>query len=432
MYFIYNLLFPLAFLFFLPGMIIKYIRRGGVKENYGERFAKFAETKLERLKEFRGAVWVHSVSVGETAIALSMIRAWKEMEPERRFVLSTTTTTGQGIAVSGAPDGVEVIFCPIDFIFFVRRTVSVLNPGMLIIFETEIWPNLIREVRRKGAPVALVNARISDRSAAGYRRWSFFFAPVLRQLSLLCVQTETDAGRFKAVCSDVEPIVCGNMKFDQKIPAKLPEIGIERYFGDGDYDILLAASTHPGEERLLAETYTELRGTYPSLKLIIVPRHAERGGEIANLLGSMNLNYIRRSEDLRNSQEDTLKHAHCDVLLADTTGEMAAFMKAADIVVMGKSLAGHNEGHNIIEPALMRKPVVTGCELRNFRFVLKAMKDDDALITADSDGVLKQILDELLASPEKRAELGERAGNSVKKHRGATKRTIELCRKLLR
>jgi 3-deoxy-D-manno-octulosonic-acid transferase len=426
MLFLYNLMFPLAFIFFVPGMIIKYIRRGGEKGNYGERFAKFAKSKVRALSEYHGAVWVHSVSVGETAIALSMIRAWQKEDPTAKFVLSTTTTTGQGMAVSKAPEGVEVIFCPIDFIWFVRKTVNIVRPSLLVIFETEIWPNLIGEVRRFGAPVALVNARISDRSAKGYRRWSCFFAPVLNKLSLLSVQTEVDADRFLAVSDKLTPEVSGNLKFDQNVPAKFADVGIQRYFGDGDCKIILAASTHPGEERLLAETYSKLRDSQKNLKLIIVPRHAERGGEIVSILKNLNLNFIRRSEDAGKELEE------CDVLLADTTGEMLAFMNEADIVVMGKSMAGQNEGHNIIEPALLGKPIVTGSELRNFRFVLNVMRADDALITIDTDDDLLPVLKELLDSPEKCSQLGDRAAKSIEKHKGATERTIKLCRKLLK
>ncbi len=425
MLFLYNLCFPLAFIFFVPGMIVKYIRRGGEKDNYGERFAKFANDKLKVLADYRGAVWVHSVSVGETAIALSMIQAWQEVDPSVKFVLSTTTTTGQALARAKASDGVEVIFCPIDFILFVRKTVRIIKPSMLIILETEIWPNLIGEVRRTGAPVALVNARISDRSAAGYKRWSLFFAPVLNKLSLLCVQTETDAERFLAVSSQLHPNISGNLKFDQKIPAKLAKIDLVNYFGNGKNQIILGASTHPGEEKLLAETFRKMRTSQSNLKLILVPRHAERGGEIAGILKNLDLSFIRRSEN-------SAVYENVDVLLADTTGEMLAFMSVADIVVMGKSMAGQNEGHNIIEPALLGKPIVTGSELRNFRFVLNVMKSDDALITIDSDSELESVLSELLDSPEKCKQLGERAAKSIEKHKGATERTIKLCRKLLK
>ena len=439
--FIYNLLFPIAFIFFIPGMIIKYIRRGGEKGNYFERFARFAKDKREQLKAYRGGIWVHSVSVGETVIAVSMIQRWLEDNPDQKFVLSTTTTTGQALAISKAPEGVAVIFCPIDFIFFVKKTIKLIQPKLLIIFETEIWPNMICEIRKSGSEMALVNARISDKSANGYRRFSYFFGPILRNISLLCVQTELDAERFKAVEPSINAVISGNMKFDQKLPAKFAEIDLHKYFGDGDSPILLAASTHPGEEELIAGVFKKLQAEIAGFKLIIIPRHAERGGEIAGKLKTLALTFSQRSESLKGDRSsehrmpNELKSENsgvCDVLLADTTGEMLAFMNAADIVVMGKSLAGHNEGHNVIEPALLGKSIITGSELRNFRYTLKAMQDDDAIITVSDDEELKIKIKELLDNPGKRKALGERAKFAIEKHKGATEKTIELCKKLLK
>lgn len=427
--FFYNLLFPLAFIFFIPGMIIKYIRRGGEKGNYSERFGKFAKEKRAKLKEYQGGIWIHAVSVGETVIAVSMIERWLEKFPDQKFVLSTTTTTGQGLAKSKVPTGVEVIFCPIDFIFFVKKTIKILKPKLLIIFETEIWPNMICEIRKSGAELALVNARISDKSANGYRRFSFFFAPILKKISLLCAQTELDARRFKAIEPSLDTEICGNMKFDQKLPAKFADIDLKQCFGEGRYSIILAASTHPGEEELIAGVYKKLKSENDELKLILIPRHAERGGEISGKLKAGGFKFMRRSEK---TEEKVQKTEACDVLLADTTGEMLGFMKEADIVIMGKSLAGHNEGHNIIEPALLGKPIITGSELRNFRYTLKAMQDDDAIITVTTGEDLEKALKELLNNPEKCKSLGNRAKSAIEKHKGTTERTIELCSKLLK
>lgn len=428
-FFLYNFIFPLAFLFFIPGMIIKYIRRGGEKDNYLERFAIFSKEKKEMLRTSQGGIWVHSVSVGESVIAVDMIKKWLIKNPSQKFILSTTTTTGQALAKSRVPDGVIVIFCPIDFIFFVKKTFKLISPKLLIIFETEIWPNMICEARKFGAETALVNARISDKSANGYRRASLFFGPVLRQFSQICVQTELDGDRFKAVESELNIVIAGNMKFDQGVPADFADLNLSNYFGKGEFSILLAASTHPGEEVLLGECYKELLNKYKNLKLIIIPRHAERGDEIALKLKNMGIKVTQRSKDGDRSDKSD---EFCELLLADTTGEMLAFMNLADIVVMGKSLAGHNEGHNIIEPALLGKPVITGCELRNFRYTLKAMRDDDAIITVESDSELVTKISCLLDNPSECKALGKRAKYAIEKHKGATEKTIELCKKLLK
>jgi 3-deoxy-D-manno-octulosonic-acid transferase len=425
MLFLYNLMFPLVFLLFVPGIVLKLVRRGGVKNSFAERFAIFADEKRRRLETYRGCIWVHSVSVGETVIALALLKAWKETNPARRFVLSTTTTTGQKVAQDGAPEDVPVIFCPLDMKCLVRKVLRILKPKALIILETEIWPNMICEASKSGAAAILVNARISDRSAGKYRKMSCFFSSVLRRLSLICVQTELDAERIKSIEKTLEPKICGNMKFDQRLGKPKTEIDVSAIFGMGRNLVILAASTHPGEENMVLDTFGRLKQNHEGLKLVIVPRHAERGSQIESQVKASGFPYARRSNGFVSAP------GNCDVLLADTTGELLDFMRAADIVIMGKSLAGHDEGHNIIEPAMLGKPVVTGCELRNFRQVLKLLRDDNAVVTVADQKELEAELDSLAADSSKRETLGKLAMEAVNRHRGATERTIKLCEKIL-
>ena len=426
MLFLYNLIFPFAFLFFIPGMIIKLIKRGGKKDNYLERFAIFSKSKKEKLTALQNTIWIHSVSVGETVIALNMIKEWKKIEPNKNFVLSTTTTTGQAIAQKNSPEDVYVIFCPIDFLPFVSKTIKIIQPKLLIIFETEIWPNLINKTKKYGANVALVNARMSDKSAKGYKKFAPFFAPTLKKLSLLSVQTELDAQRFTSIENNLQPIVTGNMKFDQTVPAKTVDIDLTQYFGKNNYKIILAASTHPGEEKLIASIYKNLKQNHSNIKLILVPRHAERGPEIADILKEMQLTFIQKNNNT------TINQDYCDVLLADTTGELLSLMTQADIVLMGKSFAGHDEGHNIIEPALLGKLVITGCTLRNFRYTLKVMQEDNAIVTVSSDKDLEDAVNKYILNKKECLMFGKRAAEAVKKHTGATERTIKLCKQLLK
>lgn len=428
-YFIYNLFFPLAFLFFIPGMIVKLIRRPGHKSSYLEKFAIFSKEVAERLRAMNGPIWIHSVSVGETIIALAFIEKWLRRDPNLKFVLSTTTTTGQELARSKAPqNAVEVIFCPIDLVFWVKKTVSLVKPKELIIFETEIWPNLTREVRVSGGRVVLVNARMSDKSYKGYYRFRLFFRAILKQFDLICAQSTTDKERFESISPETRVNVCGNLKFDQEPPANQKKISTLDCFGEEDsetspFTIILAASTHPGEEKLLAKTFKNLKKKHENLRLVIVPRHAERGNEIVGELKNIGISYHRRSTN-------TPISAPVDCLLADTTGEMLGFIEKSDIVFMGKSLAGHDEGHNLIEPALLGKPIVTGSILRNFRFVLKVLRDADALITVDDDSQLEPALDKLAASPELRKELGEKANQAIAAHRGAANKIFDLMETL--
>lgn len=421
-YLVYNLLFPVVFLFFLPGLLIKLIRRPGWKKTFAERFAWFSAERRQELRQFEGAVWLHAVSVGETQIALDLIRRWQQLHPERRFVLSTTTTTGQQLAREKAPAGVAVIFCPIDFIWFVRRVIRLIKPAELVVLETEIWPNMINEMAKFCGRVFLINARMSDKSSRGYYRFRAYFGPILRRFTCICVQSEGDRDRFHAVCPEAALTVSGNLKFDRSIPAKLPEIDLETYFGPGTFRVLLASCTHPGEEKLVAETYRRLRGTFADLRLVIVPRHAERASEVATQLKETGVSFCRKTRGLENGEP-------VECLIGDTTGEMFGFISRADIVIMGKSLAGHNEGHNLIEPAIFAKPIVTGSVLTNFRFILDVLKKEDALLTVAADAELEDALRRLLTDPAFGVELGRRAEAAIARHRGATDRTINLLEK---
>lgn len=422
--FIYNLFLPLGFIFYLPELILKYRRRGGWKSTFGERFARYGERKTE-LKNFRGAIWIHAVSVGETVVALSLIRRYLQRFPERKFILSTTTTTGQDIARSRCPENTAVIFCPIDFPWMVRKALRLMRPAALVIFETEIWPNLITLAAKREIPVMLVNARMSDRSAKGYRRWGkLFFGSLLKKFSLIFTQTAVDMERFLSVSPQANVKIGGNMKFDQQLPVLPEENILHGYFGsDPENIIILGASTHPGEEDLLTETFCKLKNDFPSLKMVLVPRHAERGDDVAGMLESKSLNYARRTTG-------GLPEEKVEILLADTTGEMIPLMNGADIVIMGKSFSGHDEGHNLIEPALLGKPVVTGYELRNFRYILQVLKEQNAVLCCN-DAELSGVLGKLIASPELRSEFGSRAFAAIDCHRGAVDRTVDALEKHL-
>ena len=185
--FFYNLLMPLFFLFFLPGLLLKYRNRGGWKSTYPERFGRFSPERVRELADFHGAVWIHAVSVGETVVALNLVRTLLKRRPDLRIVISTTTTTGQELARKKCPENTAVIFCPIDFPWMVKRTFDVLRPGMLVIFETEIWPNLICEAKKRGIPLLLANGRMSDHSVRGYRKLKRFFGPLLAEFDRLLV-----------------------------------------------------------------------------------------------------------------------------------------------------------------------------------------------------------------------------------------------------
>ena len=424
MIFLYNLLFPIVFIFFVPAIVIKLIRRGGVKNTFYERFSLYSEEKKRLLKSLKHpVVWIHAVSLGETQLAIDFIKSWRVKSPELSFVISTTTTTGQELAQNKLGEICKVIFCPIDYFLMIRRTLSLIKPEVLVIFETEIWPAMIYEAKKRGTKVVQVNARISDHSFKGYKRFACFIRPFLSLMDVSCAQTTVDAERLKIIYPSLNVVKTGTMKFDQNVPAVLPEIKLDEVFGKGEFIYILAASTHGGEEKLIAEIYKNLIKDFDNLRLIIVPRYAERGAEIARELKNLEITYFRRSSGEKRSSE-----VKC--LLADTTGEMLAFMKASDIVIMGKCFAGNDGGHNVIEPALLGKPVITGKELSNFRCVMKIMKENNALIPV-YDSEIESALRKLIGSPEERRSFGERAKGIVSQHIGAIEKTISEIEKII-
>ncbi|MBR4716965.1 MAG: 3-deoxy-D-manno-octulosonic acid transferase, partial [Lentisphaeria bacterium] len=293
-----------------------------------------------------------------------------------------------------------------------------IRPSKLVIFETELWPQLISSAKRSGAKLMLANTRISDHSFRGYRRFRFVIAPMLRKFDRICAQTELDRERLLAIAPGIETrvSVCGNIKFDQAPPAG-DGADFPALFGEQGITVLLAASTHSPEEPLILDAFLALRKEFPALRLVLVPRHAERGNDIEKMIRDRNLSYHRRSNDTGDKQGFA-------VLLADTTGELARLIKGADLVIMGKTLAGNDEGQNIIEPAVMGKPVVCGRQLKNFRQALDALVKGDAVLRVMKDDELVGALRSLLADPVKRRELGERARAVMLKSRGALEKIL--------
>jgi 3-deoxy-D-manno-octulosonic-acid transferase len=420
---IYNILFLFGFVFFIPSLLWKLIFRGGRKKDFSERFGIFSGEKKELLKKFGGDVWIHSVSVGETQTALTLIWQWLEKDPKRRFVLSTTTTTAQSLAYKNLPPQTALIFSPLDFSPIVRAALKLIRPHLLVIFETEIWPAMICETRRRNSMVAFVNARISDKSNRGYGRFRGIFAKILSKTHLICAQSEEDAKRFLRISQNLPVHICGNMKFDQNIKeVSSDDIALDDYFGQVERLVILAASTHPREEVFITKAFQCLKKKHPEAKLVIVPRHAERGSSIAAELKNENISLAMRSK---------INSSSVDCLIADTTGELMKFIAKADIVIMGKSLAGHTEGHNLIEPAAMEKAIITGGKLSNFKFVLNVLLNKNALITVFDFEQLCAAMEKLADFPVLREKLGKLAREAVREHRGATDKTINLLEQLL-
>lgn len=421
---LYNLVFPVVFILYLPFYLVHIIRRGGLTVDYWQRLGLFTPSRARTLRGLTEPVWIHAVSVGETIAAASFIQAWQKRHPGVSIVLSCGTATGFATARQKVPAGVEVIYSPLDLYPVVRRTLALLRPRLLVIFEVEIWPNLILQAARRGCRVVLVNGRMSDRSARGYARWRRVFRPIFGAFSALCVQTEADAERIAAVVGDRRRIaVCDTMKFDQTpdVAGADKSAELAACFGPGPHLIFTAGSTHAGEEELVCAAVAALRPRHPELKLVLVPRHAERAAAVAAVVAAQGLRCA-----LLRRPEGAAAVAGADVLLVNTTGELMHFYAVSDIAYVGKSLAGQTGGHNIIEPAIFAKPILYGRHMENFRAVAALFRQHEAGVEVADDADLLPQLERLVGDAGARAELGRRARAVVDRYRGAIGRTLDI------
>ncbi|MBN1558561.1 MAG: 3-deoxy-D-manno-octulosonic acid transferase [Lentisphaerae bacterium] len=416
---LYNVLFTLGYLLLLPRFIRRMCRRGGYRRGFLQRFGVY-DAALRRKLEGPSRLWVHAVSVGEAYVALGFVEAWRRREPGARFIFSVTTSTGRRVAEQGLKADDALIYFPSDFPWIVERVLDRLRPRALILTESELWPNLIRGLARRNIPVALINGRISPKSFRGYRRIRCFLAPVLRAVRPLLVQSEGDRRRVLDLGADPAAVhVVGSAKYDiartdaagrARARAFLAGAGI----ADGD-PLIVGGSTWPGEERILLESFGRLRGAVPGLKLVLVPRHAERRAAVEAEIRRAGLRYVMRS--------DPASRGPADVVLVDTTGELADFYACATVIFVGKSLTQHG-GQNAIEPAALGKPVVVGPNMENFPVVIEELVAAGALLQVQDAAELEAALRMLLADPGRRETLGARAGAAVRERRGATERSV--------
>ena len=415
-WFFFNVLFFIAYLLMLPYFAFRMVRRGGYKARFGERFGRFDAAVLERLKKpGRAFFWIHAVSVGEVYVAGQVMAALRERDPQIRFVLSSTSSTGFREAEKEARAEDVAIYCPLDFPWAVRRALRVINPRCLILTESEIWPNLIRQCAAGGVPVFLVNARVSDRSAPRYRALRFWFGPVLRQMTWMMAQSELDKQRLVDAGADAAKIeVLGSVKFDavrrdaekeKELAGFLRACGMT---GEGRV-LLLGGSTWPGEDEILLDIYKGLREKFAGLRLAIVPRHFEKANAVeANIRK-------RGFSCLRKSRKEAAQPV--DVLLADTTGELGAFYALADIAFVGRSLCMHG-GQNMIEPCLCGVATVVGPWTENFRPVMSDLLAHGAVVQVADAAELGKEIERLVASEATRHELGQRSREAVALRRG--------------
>ena len=394
-----------------------------------QRFGLIPAVALEKLVGSR-VIWVHAVSVGETIAAIPLVKALRLRFPECKIVISNVTETGREVA--GKIAGVDLcLYFPFDYPFVVDMALRKVNPALILIMETELWPNFIRAARRNAIPVLLVNGRISDKSFHRYLRFSWFFRPILANLAALCMQSQEDARRITAIGAPGDRVhVTRNLKYD--INASPPS-SHERdklrsqYLIPADILLFTAGSTHNGEEELVIASYRSLIAAGVNALLVLVPRHPERGAQVAELLGRAGIPFTRRSA-MAVRRESFVAG---EVLLVDTVGELMHIYAISDLVFVGGSLVP-NGGHNVLEPAALRVPVLFGPHMNNFREIAALLLRFSAGVQVADGAELTTMVASLLADREKRLEMGENGARLLAENNGSTERHMAVIERFFR
>jgi len=422
MHFLYSALLAAAMLVGLPYWLWQMLRHGKYRTGLGERFGKVP--KRLRVRPGESCIWVHAVSVGEVLAVNGLVEELRRQFPQHRVVVSTTTDTGQKLARSRFGEE-NVFYFPLDFGFAIRPYLQALKPSLVVLAETEFWPNFLRLARRSGARVAVVNARISDRSWAGYRRWRRFLPGILANVDLFLAQGTEDQRRLAGIGALPQRVrVAGNLKYDAPAPQPVAIVGsLRTAFQQNEAGpILVCGSTVEDEEPLLLRAFENVLASHPRAVMILAPRHPERFGAVARLLEQLNTRFWRRS--LWNG--DAISGG---VLLLDTIGELAAVYALADVAFVGGSLVPRG-GHNILEPAQHGVAIMVGNHTENFRDIVGLFQSRDALRVA-GPAELPLLFMELLENEAERVALGQRATETLRAQQGGTARTLEALRGLL-
>jgi 3-deoxy-D-manno-octulosonic-acid transferase len=422
----YNILFQILFWLAAPYYFVRMRRRGNWQQGFAQRFGQF-DTKIKQSLSNRHVIWLHAVSVGEVNVCTQLIRALEPRLPNVKLMVSTTTTTGMGELQKRLPSHIGKFYYPIDSWRCVSRALNTIGPNAVILVEAEIWPNFIWRLRDRGTPLFLVNARLSDRSFRGYKRYGFLFRRLFASFTAVGAQNDADAGRLRELGCRPESIhVVGSLKYDAAtldesrrldVPGLLARCGVP-----ADAQLLVAGSTHDGEEKILAEVCLRLRARFPKLFLVLVPRHFERSRDVARQLGELGVKLAFRSELGANTQHSA---GPVDCLLVDTTGELRHFYAHATLIFVGKSLTALG-GQNPIEPGALGKPMVFGPNMQNFVDVVGQFIAQDGAWQVKDVAELEQAFAVLLADEARRAQLGRNALAVVKHNQGGILRTVDM------
>jgi 3-deoxy-D-manno-octulosonic-acid transferase len=420
----YNILFTIGFALSWPYLTYLIWRRQPFWERLGERLGHYPKEIKEWLKDPRRPVWIHAVSVGEMLLARVLVRELRVLRPDLRILLTTGTPTGRRVGEHLLDEKTRLVYVPTDFYYSMLRAFRRIRPSVLILVENEIWPNMLWRARKMGVEVFLVNSRLSRRNRRLFRLARTFIRPVLQLFDWIGVQSPEDMRRFAIAGFPEERLhLMGSMKYDVAAlaadhPGKGGELRKAAGWENGQV-ILLGGSTHPGEEKILAEMMKRLIKKHPQLRLMLVPRHVERTASILVELAGTGLRVVKRSGVSREGKTDP------EILLVDTTGELRDLYPTADVVFIGKTVTGTG-GQNFLEAARHGRAIVAGPHMENFMPLRREFEEANGIRVTGSAAELEEEVDRLLENHTERIALGRRALDCFQGHLGAGKRCAEI------
>ena len=365
-------------------------------------------------------IWIHAVSVGEVNAAKPIVSFLLKKYPHYQIIITTVTPSGANTVLQCYDDNVKNFYLPYDVPFCVRKFIQKINPSILIIMETEIWPNLYQTCHYVNVPIFIINARLSQKSMKGYQLVSTLTKNTLKFVDKIAAQTEVDAERFIALGAQHEKVsVVGNLKFDIAIPQSIKEEAEPlRHYFSVNRPVWMAASTHPGEEEIILNAHKRILSKYPDAILILAPRHPERSEKLSLLCKKMNFSLVRRTEEI------SFDSNH-NVFLLDTLGELQLYYAVSEVAFVGGSLV-NTGGQNMLEPASLNLPIITGPYAYNFFEVSRLLLENEALLLAANDEQLALNVIELLSDANRRHVMGERAKAVILVNRGSSERAAAL------
>lgn len=410
---IFDILATISFILFYP---IVFLTRLHTKKDSGTRLTKLGLFKSPELKE--NVIMFHAVSVGEVLSLEKLLKKTKEQFPNYKLVLTTGTKTGQELAHKKYSEIVDFItYFPFDISFAINNFLNKINPSIVLIAETELWPNFAIQCKKRNIPLLIINGRISDKSLSSYKNLKLFFSPILNLYSKIYTQSELDKERFIEIGTSSEKVeVMKNLKFDiDKTPS---DIDLKK----GENKVLIAGSTHSGENKILISAFDKLRQSHKNLKFIIAPRHLERVKEIEQILSSYNYSYGYRSKNN--------DFTNFDIIILDTLGELKKAYAFSDIAFIGGSF-NKTGGHNPLEATVYNVPTITGPSIKNFRDIYSILTKAEAAVLVNNQSELEKTLDKFLSDSEFYNKTKENCKNIFQDQQGALEFVIDKIKSIL-